>query len=109
MPRCSESLRVSLAASSPITAQAVCEAVLDANCFQPTQHQHGPVDVIHAPAPEPRTIGLLLALDELNRASHWLVLQGIAITREALQHPSGNVHRRRIEHGVVVGEWNVLE
>ncbi len=38
-----------------------------------------------------------------------LSLQGKAVRRQALQHASRNIDRRRIEHGVVIGKGNVLE
>ena len=40
---------------------------------------------------------------------HRLVLQRETMRRQALQHAARNIHRRRIEHGVVVGKRNVLE
>ena len=33
----------------------------------------------------------------------------IPVRRQHLENAPGDVHRRRIQHGVVIGEWNVLE
>ena len=83
--------------------------MINADGLQPAQNQEGAVDVVHAPAPEPASIRLLLAENELNGLLDALVSARIAIAGQHLQHAPGNVHRRRIEHGVVIGEGDVLE
>ena len=44
--------------------------MVDADGLQAPQHQHGAVDIVHAPAPEPGAVRLLLVADELDRPLH---------------------------------------
>src|SRR5574337_1861399 len=67
------------------------------------------VDVVDPPSTEPASCRLLLPLEERNTA---LSLRGcVAPTQvaEHLEHPSGQIRRRRIEQGLVVREGDLVQ
>src|SRR5439155_27245780 len=77
--------------------------------LQAAQHQPYSVNVIYAPASEPGAIGFLLITNELQRSFHGGMIFVVAVRREHLENPACDIHRRWIQHGVVVGKRNVLE
>ncbi len=83
--------------------------VVHANRFESAQHQGCAVDVVHAPAAEPASIGLLFIADELDGALHGGMVLIETIGRHHFEDAARDIDCRRIEHGVVIGEWDVLE
>src|SRR5437879_11823261 len=58
---------------------------------------------------EPGAIRFLFFSNEVDGSLHTLVILVIAIGGKHLQDPARDVHRGRVEHGVVIGERNVLK
>src|SRR6185437_7422843 len=63
----------------------------------------------HAPAPEPATIGFLLAIDKLDSLRNPRIFTGEAVACQHFKNASGNIDRWRIQHGIVIRERNMLE
>ena len=80
-----------------------------ADGFQATQHQRGAVNVVDAPTSEPAAIGFLLVFDELESLLDHGMIPVISVSSQHLEDTPGNVHRRWIQHSVVIGKGNVLE
>ncbi len=83
--------------------------MVETNRIKPAQDEECAIDVVHAPAPEPASVGLLFGEDELDGFLHALVVARESIGGQHLQNAPRNVDRRRIEHRVVIGERDVLE
>src|SRR3989475_4138214 len=73
------------------------------------QHRPRAVDVVHAPAPVPRTVVALLVTEELDRALGGLEILAVAERAQQLEPAAGQVLGRRIEQGAVIGEGDVVE
>src|SRR2546425_10922704 len=85
----------------------VLEALPDGR--EPPEHGPGPVDVVHAPAPEPRAVVALRAADERQRAARRLEVAPVPHRPHQLESTTGEIFRRRVEERAVVGEGDVVE
>src|SRR5271156_5152116 len=83
--------------------------VPDADGFKTPQDQEGAIDIVDAPAAEPASVLFLLVVNELDGALDALVLAAVAVGGKRFENAAGDVHGRRIEHGVVVGEGDLFE
>src|SRR4051812_25131200 len=81
---------------------------------EPDEHRPRAVNVVRAPSPPKTTVGPLLALEIIDTTTN----RGpIALTRraasgqhaQACEHTTGDVLRRRVEHGAMIGEGNTVE
>src|SRR5262249_36631767 len=77
--------------------------------FEAPEHRPRAVDVVHAPAPEPRAIVPLRAADERQRAAGRLEVAAIPERAHQLESAAGEIFRRRVEQRAVVGERNIVE
>src|SRR2546428_7027339 len=73
--------------------------------------QHGPraVDVVHAPAAEPRPVVPLRMAEKIDRSLSGLEVLPITERAEQLEPAPRQVLRRRIEQRAVVGEGDVVQ
>src|SRR5690606_10758349 len=90
-------------ADDPWLAHAVVERA------QPAEHLPRSVDVVDPPAAEERAVALLGVADEIEGAPHLRVVEPGALMAHHLEDARGDVHAFRVEHGVVIGEGNLLE
>src|SRR5882672_792306 len=79
------------------------------NGFERAENAAAAVDVIHAPAAEPRAVFGLIFEQKFDGALDGGMLGGPAETAEAFDNAGGDVGGGRIDHSVVVGEGNVAE
>ena len=79
------------------------------NGFQGAQDPARSVNVIDAPAAEPRTVFALILQQKLHCALNDGVVGRPAMAAEALNDTSGDVGCRRVNHSVVIGKGNVAE
>src|SRR4029450_13337468 len=76
---------------------------------EPAQHRPRAVDVVPAPPSVPRAVMSLSVAEKIDRTLGRLEVLAIAERPEKLEPASGQVLRRRVEQGAVVGERDVIE
>src|SRR5439155_2852553 len=82
---------------------------IDADGGEPAQHRPRAVDVVHAPAAVPGAVRLLRVAEEVDGALGRLEVLAVAERAEELEPASGQILRRRVEQGAVVGERDVVQ
>ena len=90
-------------------AQDVGFAVALARRRQAPQRETSAIDVRHAPTAVPASIGLLVLDEPLDAAPHRAVIAAHSVRRQRFQSAPGDVRAGGIEHGVVIGEGNVVQ
>src|SRR6266849_3360683 len=76
---------------------------------EPAQHRPRAIDVVHAPAAVPRSVVSLRVAEEIDRALGGLEVLPVAERAEELEAAPGQVLRRWVEQGAVVGERDVIQ
>src|SRR5690242_9891732 len=79
------------------------------NGFERAQNSSRPINVIHAPATEPRAIAALILQQKLHGPLNDAMFGGPAEAAKALHHACGHVSGGGIDHGVVIGKRNIAE
>src|SRR5207253_9922728 len=76
---------------------------------QPAQSQECSVDVVAAPATIPRAAEILRLVQESDRSANSGILSRKSEANEGLECATGDVLAARIDHRVVIGEWDERE
>src|SRR5262249_16414303 len=64
---------------------------------------------IHAPSAIPRALWSLFPQEVVNRVAYSVIVRGPTKLPQTLDNARGHIRRGRIEHCVVIGEWNVVK
>src|SRR2546430_3789450 len=81
----------------------------DARLRERSQYRPGTVDVVRAPATEPRAVRFLLLAQKGDCASEHRLVLGTPDLRQHRHHAGGDIARGRIQQSAMIRDWNLVE